>query len=69
MKKIIILVLIVSMFAGCATLGSQSNDRDYTKKNLQVIEKTFQEHCWDVFKIGLGVVGQAVLLNNYFIHP
>ena len=66
MKKLIVIALIVTMLgAGCATMGSQSNDPNYTQKNLQVVEKTVQQNVWDIFKIGLGVLGQAILMNNY----
>ena len=65
MKKLIIIVCLISLLGGCATMGSQSNDPNYTQKNLQVVEKTVQQNFWDVGKIMLQGVIKAVLLNNY----
>ena len=68
MKKLIVLIAIMAM-TGCATMGSQSNDKDYTSKNLYVTERSVSQNWWDVFKIGVGVgldiVGRAILLNNF----
>ena len=69
MRKLIVIIVIVAvLLSGCATLGSSSNDT-YTQKNLQVVEKTIEQNVWDLFKIGFMGVVNAILLNNYFIHP
>ncbi len=68
MKKLIAILAIIAILTGCATMGSHSNDA-YTQKNLQVVEKTIEQNVWDLFKIGFMGVVNAILLNNYFIHP
>lgn len=69
MKKLIAILAIVVILSGCATMGSRSNDTDYTRKDLTVVEKTVEQNVWDIFKIGVSGLINAILLNNYFIHP
>ncbi|KKL18778.1 hypothetical protein LCGC14_2472160, partial [marine sediment metagenome] len=38
-------------------------------KDLTVVEKTVEQNVWDIFKIGVSGLINAILLNNYFIHP
>ena len=68
-KKLFIILMIITVLGGCATMGSNANDNDYTQKNLQVVDKTIQQNIWDLVKIGVSALGQAILLNNYLIHP
>ena len=69
MKKLIAVISIIVILTGCATMGSQSNDKDYTSKNLYVTERSVSQNWWDIFKMGVGVgldvIGKAILLNNF----
>ena len=69
MKKLIVIIAIMAMVGGCATMGSQSHDTDYTSKELIVTERTVSQNVWNLFSMGVQGLINAVLLSNYFIHP
>ena len=69
MKKYLAVILILVMvIGGCASMGSRSGDQ-FDQKSLLAVEKTVEQNWWDIAKIGLGVglnvLGRAILLNNY----
>lgn len=72
MKKLIVLIMILTFLTSCASLPGVRGDNFANEAPVQnmVVKKAESDHWWDVSKMvlgmGLGVLGNAILLNNFW---
>jgi len=72
MKKILAILIIVAFLTSCASLPGVRGDNFANNAPTEnvVVKKAESDHWWDVTKMilgtGLGVLGNAILLNNFF---
>uniref|UniRef100_A0A6M3KID3 Lipoprotein n=1 Tax=viral metagenome TaxID=1070528 RepID=A0A6M3KID3_9ZZZZ len=72
MKLIALLIIIAFVITSCASLPGVRGDNfanDAPTQNM-VVKKAESDHWWDMTKIlfgtTIGVIGQAILLNNFW---
>jgi len=68
-KKLIVLVVILFLISSCATLPKGDSFNNNAPTQNMVVKKAESDHWWDMTKIffgtAIGVIGQAVLFNNF----